>query len=79
MAIVPGGGGCGYCWKNDRIVFVDVPVDLFSFLFVIVVNGKESTITLVAVVLFSCNKGRKLGLALDWNAMVIGIACEGLM
>ena len=39
VAIVTGGGGRGRCWKNDGIVFVEVPVGLFSFLFVTVVNG----------------------------------------
>ena len=39
VAIVTGGGGRGCCWKYDRIVFVEVPVALFSFLFVTVVNG----------------------------------------
>ena len=39
VAIVTGGGGSRHCWKNDGIVFVEVPVVLFSFLFVTVVNG----------------------------------------
>ena len=39
VAIVTGRGGRGHCWKNDGIVFVEVPVVLFSFLFVTVVNG----------------------------------------
>ena len=28
VAIVTGGGGSGHCWKNDGIVFVEVPVAL---------------------------------------------------
>ena len=39
VAIVTGGGRRGHCWKNDGIVFVEVPVVLFSFLFVTVMNG----------------------------------------
>ena len=39
VAIVTGGGGSRRCWKNDGIVFVEVSVTLFSFLFVTVVNG----------------------------------------
>ena len=39
VAIVTGGGGRGRCWKNDGIVLVEVSVDLFSFLFVTMVNG----------------------------------------
>ena len=39
VAIVTGGGGGGRDWKNDGIVFVEVPVVLFSFLFVTVVNS----------------------------------------
>ena len=39
VAIVTGGGGRGCCWKNDGIVFVKVPVVLFSFLFVTMVNS----------------------------------------
>ena len=39
VTIVTGGGGRGSCWKNNGIVFVEVPVALFSFFFVTVVNG----------------------------------------
>ena len=39
VAIVTGGGGRGCRWKNDGILFVKVPVVLFSFLFVTMVNG----------------------------------------
>ena len=35
--------------KSDRIAFVEVPVDLFSFLFVTELNERESTVMLVAV------------------------------
>ena len=38
---------------------------IFPSCFVIVVNGKESTVMLVAVVYCSCSKGRELGAALD--------------
>ena len=33
---------------------MEVPVDLFSFFFVSVVNGMNSTIILVAVVFWTC-------------------------
>ena len=39
VAIVTGGGGSGRCWKNDGIVFIEVPVVHFSFLFVTMMNG----------------------------------------
>ena len=58
VAIVTGGGGSGRRWKNDGIVFVEVPVILFSFLFVTVVNGWGSTVMLVAVVFCSCGEVR---------------------
>ena len=69
----------GTIGKMIGLCVVEVPVDLFSFLFVTVVNGKESTIMLVAVVYCSCSTGRELGAALEWNAMVIGIAFVGLV
>ena len=65
--------------KSDRIAFVEVPVDLFPFLFVTVLNGRESIIMLVAVVFCSWGRGRKLEVGLGWNTMVTGIACVGLM
>ena len=36
--MVTGGDGRGRCWKNDGIVFVAEPVDLFPFLLDTVVN-----------------------------------------
>ena len=50
VATVMGGGRSGHHWKNDSIVSVEVPDDLFSFLFVTVLNVKDSTIMLVALV-----------------------------
>ena len=58
---------------------MEVPVDLFSFLFVTELNGKKSIIMLVAVVFCSWGRGRKLEVGLGWNTMVTGISCLGLM
>ena len=64
----------GLCWTIDRIAFMEVPLDLFPFLFVIVVNGVELTIMCKAVMFWSCGRRRKLWVVMVWNAMMIGDA-----
>ena len=59
-------------------MFVEVPVGLFSFLFVTGVNGWESTVMLMADVFCSCSEARYLEAAMGWNTMVISITCVGL-
>jgi hypothetical protein len=39
VSTVTGGDGRGHHWKNNRIVLVEDPVGLFSFLFAMMVNG----------------------------------------
>ena len=51
---------------------------IFSFLFVTLVNELESRNMKVAIVFWSCGKGRKSGATFDWNTMAIGIALVGL-
>ena len=53
---------------------MEVPLDLFPFLFVIVVNGVELTIMCKAVMFWSCGRRRKLWVVMVWNAMMIGDA-----
>lgn len=62
MATVTVGDGSNCCWMYECIVLAEVPVELFPFLFVKVMNGVTAMIMLVAAVSGFCGRGRKSGL-----------------
>lgn len=71
VATVAGSDGNRFCWKNNGIELVVVPVDLFAFLFALLVKGVASMIMLVEAFSGSCFGQRKAEAALGFNAKVI--------